>query len=365
METSKVEQKKDKPPTCNTGAQNTQVEGLRACVDWVSCTFKSAQIEIILDVLNMTKTGFIEMANGLHGYRKQLRKGHIKILYDGHENMGVHLEMSGQGCREFEREYPYTWSHFFNTVLINGGHFTRIDAAIDDFKGYFTIESLVRKIKRGEALSRFKSARSIEKIKIEDGSSEGYTVYFGSPQSRIKIRFYDKLQERIGAGKEIEEGIRIWNRTEIEMRNERADIFAMILVGQRKNNITHEHIYIGKIVSGILKNYVRFLVNNKDKNKARWNTAPFWEKFLGEVEKVRLTEIAPDKTLGETKKWFEKQLPRTMGKIFLALNSDIDYFVNILNVGMEKLDQKDLMSIEYYKSLMREEFEKRNGYTNV
>ncbi|MCG3056041.1 replication initiation factor domain-containing protein, partial [Escherichia coli] len=115
--------------------------------------------------------------------------------YDGSENMGVHLQMSGQGCREYEALNKKKWKELFFDFICYNAKFTRLDVAIDDFQGYFTIGSIERKVKDRLLTSKFKKARTMETILIESGKGEGKTIYFGSSQSSIQVRMYEKNHE--------------------------------------------------------------------------------------------------------------------------------------------------------------------------
>ena len=53
---------------------------------------------------------FVEMDRGMYGYPQSLRFGEIVILYGGRPEMGVHLSMTGAGCREYENIGKVPWS---------------------------------------------------------------------------------------------------------------------------------------------------------------------------------------------------------------------------------------------------------------
>lgn len=347
----------DKPPYGNTGAQNTELLGLTSLVDWVSCTFTTVGgLEGVFDILGLNSEEFIEQPNGKNGYKRQKKLGHISVMYDGSDGMGVHVEMTGQGCREFEMLSGNDWDILFHMILMYG-HFTRLDLAIDDFKGYFSIAQVVDNVRKGATSSKYKNAVHIEKLKIEDGSSAGDTLYFGSPTSRCKVRFYDKLNERLQAKKQIEEGITVWNRVEVELKDIRADMAALLFSKGKP---------MGELVAGILKNYITFrrkgFINGKksdDSNKARWDVMPYWLKFLGDVEKVQLTLRAPDKTVETVHKWVGHQVAPSLGMLFLAYDSSTEWLVDFLNEGMERLGEKELALIQTYKYQIREQFEEK------
>lgn len=333
------------PPSGNTGAQNTYRDGLRALVDWVSATFSdSTPPETLADVLGLPFTLFVQMDKGHFGYRKQYRFGHIAIYYDGNPGMGIHLELSGQGCREFEKLSRTGWHYLFQYVRLHG-HFTRLDVAIDDFKGYFTIGRIVDYVRKGLCSSKFKTAITMESNKIADGSTKGQTVYFGSPTSRIKVRFYDKYNERLQAGKEIEDDITVWNRTEIELRDVRADLMADEILNS-------EHL--GDNITGVLKNYISFKQRGTDSNKSRWKDAKWWQEFLGDVEKLKLTHVAPDRTVTRIKNWIDKQTPRSLAILFRALGEDYYYIQTLIEKGLEQITDEDESIITAYLEMQTE-----------
>lgn len=318
------------PRTCNTGALNTSESGLRACVDWVSFTLKSVpSLHDICDILGLDFNLFDDCDFGDKGYLNQLRFGHIQILYNGRENMGIHVNMSGQGCREFEQYSHLNWSKLFILLLEFKAHFSRLDIAIDDFEKYLSIKTMKRKLKEGCVRSKFRTAREMRKTYIADGSSRGDTIYFGSPQSRIQVRFYDKLLERLEAGKQIEEDVTHWVRAEVQMRDERAETAAFI--------IAHEFHTVGVLAKGILSNYMAFVDKDNNKNKSRWKLSKFWIKFLGDVEKIPLSQVAPDRTIERSYDWIDKQVTTTFAMLYEAFGHDPDFIESMLDDGYSKL----------------------------
>jgi phage replication initiation protein len=348
------------PPTSNRGVQNTSLCPLTALVDWVSVTFPLVggyngkiedlgrfSAEKVVSYLGLKMSDFKQMETGINGYKKQLKRGHISVLYDGNGvDMGVHLIMSGQGCREFESEYLEGWRHFFSKVFWEKAHFTRLDIAVDDFQGYVKIDQIVWRLDHGLSCSRFKDYRYMKKGKIADGTNLGMTIYYGSPQSDIQIRIYDKLKERVAAGKEIAPDVHHWVRTEIQLSDKRADMAASQIVYEGAVGNTN----MGVVAAGILKNYVGFYEKKtSDKNKSRWPKWKRWEKFLGEVSKLKLTLIAPDKTMGTRHAWIDGQTAKTLGMLFLAYDSDLEWLIDILNRGMELLGEKEFNEVDAYK----------------
>ena len=326
------------PPVSNRGAQNTLGDGLKVLVDWVSVTLKNLRPDQLVEVMGLDPGDFVELEYGYSGYRRQIRCGNIAIFFDGREDMGIHLQMSGQGCREYEGKEGFRgWQVFFLRLLDLGGKFTRLDLAVDDFEGYFTLDTIYRKIRSGEVSSRFKDGVVYEKVSLADGSRKGSTIYFGSATSRIQIRFYDKLAERLAKGEDLE-GVKFWNRTELELRKERA---------QKAGEMIGFEEDVGGVVMGILKEYVRFLVKGSDSNKSRWKTARFWEKFLGDVEKIRLTDQPMERTIERTLSWLDRQVTPALKMVVEA--ESVEFLLDMIDRAFVRLKPEHLSMIERYK----------------
>ena len=81
-------------------------------IDWLSLTSKLHSPEEIISLLGMEDCKWQAM-HGMHGYQERLWYDSISIHYAGRADMGVWLEMSGQGCRAFE-----TYGHGDYNVLL-------------------------------------------------------------------------------------------------------------------------------------------------------------------------------------------------------------------------------------------------------
>lgn len=334
-----------KPPYSNTGAELTNRNGLKARIDWLSATFHGVtEREVIEDILLLDPDDFVEMDRGMYGYPQSLRLGDIAILFGGRPEMGVHLSMTGTGCREYENIGKVPWKTLIEIILAVEGQFTRLDIALDDFFGYWTIEKVANKIRRGELVSKFKSAKRIEKLKIGAGSTSGETVYFGSGNSLVTIRMYNKRLEQINRDDIDQKTIpETWNRTEIQARKERAQTIAQLIANG---------IEIGPIVKGILKYYLRFVVRPKggDTNKSRWKTAQWWEQFLNDVEPIRLTQTNKmDATIEKRLAWMKRQVAPSLAAVIRAMDGEMTEIYNLIREGMKRLKPRDFAMIQRYK----------------
>src|SRR5690606_35424193 len=127
---------------------------LRACVDWLQATFDFfSDKKSVCDMLGVDECKFIAQDRGLYGYKTHYKYGHISILMDGGQaDMGIHIQFSGQGCREYEEMGIKNWRTLLKEILAIGGKVVRLDVAIDDIaetgqKNYFTVDKLLRKVK--------------------------------------------------------------------------------------------------------------------------------------------------------------------------------------------------------------------------
>lgn len=331
-------QKTELPPSSNRGAINTSESGLIALVDWLQVTFKNEILLLkIFDVLGMDKKDFTEI-NGLYGYRQGYTFNGIFIFYQGFKlDMGIHLQITGTGCRFLEQIDDFDWIDFFRKIdRFREYNVTRLDIALDDFQGIFTIEQIIRKVKRRELASRFPKTRRIETLDNSTGMSEGKTLYWGRPTSRLQIRMYEKNHERRNKG--VDHDYEIWNRTELQLRKERAKVMFNILLNKTDSDFANE-------VKSVLKHYLRFLVRGKDTNRNRWKTWTKWEKFLGEVDRIKLTISKPEKDLIDSYIHMEKQYSATLAMLDEA-GLDIN---DLIEIGKEKMKEKHKQKIREYK----------------
>lgn len=307
------------PPSCNTGAENTLESGLIACVDWLQVTFKNEiGFKRIFDFLGLEKNDFTEI-NGLYGYPNGLTLNGIFIFYGARFEMGTHLQITGSGCRYLENYFTdFSWVDFFRRLTnFPDYNITRLDIALDDYKGIFTIDEIARKVKRGELISKFQKTIQIETIENSSGDSKGKTLYFGKPSSRLQIRMYEKNHERKNKG--IDHDHQVWNRTELQLKKERAMKMFEIIISEDEEDFS-------KYVKGVLNNYMRFANRSKDENRSRWKTWAKWKKFIGEVEKIKLTHSEPEKDLIDTYLWLDKQASPSLAMMVKA-GIDLNEFV--------------------------------------
>lgn len=329
-----------KPPYSSTGAMNTWGKSLTACVDWFEATFFECQdYKNVIGVLTLNPGDFTLFNVGQWGYQQSAKCGNITILFDGSSDadMGVHLIMSGQGCREYEQTFEqngWNWSQFCQYLLGYKTKITRLDLAIDDFEGYFKLSQVKACIKQGCVVSPFDRGRSFEEYVLNTGDLVGQTIYFG--KSDVMVRFYDKYQERINHGYVIDQDIDFWQRTELQIRHERAHEACQIMAYWPDD--------LGKFICGVLKRYLKFKIKGNDSNRSRWKDKKWWLVFLGDVDKICLTQIAPEKSILRTKDWIDSSVVASMAMLQEAFGDDDLLYEYVIKLGKTKMSdvQKDL-----------------------
>lgn len=368
-----------RPPTSNTGVVNTktgvveiQKEGLRACVDWFQATFFDCDIQkLTKDILEIPFEWFEEMEKGQNGYQFGIRFQNIKIFFgDKYNRMGINLHMSGQGCRDYEAYGGRPWVKMMKDVLTYG-QFSRLDLAIDDFKGYYTVEQIQEKKEKGEVVSKFKTASDTGKHRLSDGQNLGRTCGFGSETSDLLVRFYDKkFEQEIHKKKEVL--VDFWNRTELQLRRKKANAIAREIVGISEAD-ADETAAIGLIIMKVLNNYIRFVEppsstgkkkKASDSNKSRWETSEWWAKFIGEVEKLSLSDKAPDKSIDKLIDYANKQFPKTLAMLYIANGGKLEFVEKLINAGLERLGENEIATaLEHYEEIemsrTKRDFQKR------
>lgn len=235
--------------------------------DALSITSKIHQVVDFMEMLGLENVSW-QNVKGAHGYQDRLYYESISIHYNGTEDMGIWLEMMGQGCRAFETYGNGNYELIFDEVFNNPGDMkiTRLDVAYDDQTGILDLETLCTDTRSGNYISRFNDWQVIE-------GSKGNSINHGSMKSDVFIRIYDKAKER-----GYTDG-RHWIRVEMQLRRERAMSFAKY-PGD-----------IGAKYSGVLRNYVRYVLpDGDDQNKWRWPEQVYWSRFLGDASAIKIYE---------------------------------------------------------------------------
>jgi len=300
-------------------------QDLECIFDWIEFTIHDLdELEVISQVLKINPGNFMELPKGRYGYKKQLAYGHISVLFNGAEDMGIHVILSGKGCREYEADS--TLLELLDRIMLHDGKCTRIDMAMDDKSGkIIPFEEIKKAVKAGTISSRWKTSTEYVKRKLNDGEIIGHTINIGSRKSKMFLRIYDKALEQ---GQDTP-----WVRIEIEIRDERAQTLQNILLFEDQ---------IGQVYAKIINNYIRFLEPTDDSNRSRWPTAAWWSNLIGEIGKTSLTRKPEDRTVEDVRSWVKQQVGPSLAVLFIADDGSLEDIMRMIMVGKTRLREKHM-----------------------
>lgn len=310
------------------------INKLEVSIDWLGFTV----FEFPGPVDVVTWLGFHEsdfaICRGGHGYKSSLRHSlyPIVIYYDGAENMGIHVDISGSAVSpaveafiDSQKEVT-PWGGYAVEYREEGemksylrhlnecGKFTRVDLAVDDKGGnYYSVDEVRALCESDRCATRFKSHRLVSECKFGSKGKIGNTLYIGSRSSNCYLRVYDKRLEQIS---KIGEDVGFdWIRWEMELKKESAQkAIDMLLSGSG----------LGSVAVGILSNYFRVIVRD-DSNVSRCSTDPVWQAFIAGVDKLRLSLSKTVKTISQKKEWIKKQCLPSIAAICAAEYGDLGF----------------------------------------
>lgn len=295
-------------------------------IDWLEFTIDSTYHKA-LKLLGFELSEFKIQPRGARGYRSMIKhkKIDLTIMYDGADNMGTHITIPSSAfdsvfyrfmeSRSSECPFgivydtPFDMSHlnyFLDTVLNVSQNVSRFDIAIDDLTGkYFTVDDVYNLVELGQCVSKFRTYRYINDKSISNGVSKGKTIYFGSRQSDIMLRVYDKsLEQKVNYS---------WIRWEFELKNERAMQIMQAIINYD----------LAIVVFGTLTNYLRFIdLNRSERSKCK--DLEIWTKFIDSSKPIKLFVKREERTLEDVFNWFDVQVGPSFAKL---LNDDGGAFI--------------------------------------
>lgn len=342
------------PPT-NRGVVCTYKSGLSLLFDWVQATIFPLEenydiYSIFFRLFGITRDKVLFNAYSPHfGYDYCYSFRHLMIFgSDSRKDMGVHIYLTGTGCRDLE-DLGISYDDFFNKIISMNGHFTRIDLSFDDFTGkYFPLKKINNCIKANEVICKFRSSIQFTKDDLISVDNIGHTIWFGSRSSNVQFVFYDKLKERKCNDVEIIDEIKYWNRFEMRFKNDYAFEIVYNFLNLKDFN---------SYIFALINNYISFrITNNNDSNRRRWQYQKWWNDFLCTSDKVRFQTRPIEYDITKKNNWLMKSVSYSS---FCVLLSDIKdftsdtmlsaYLYKLFKKGSENLSEKHLELINQYR----------------
>ena len=239
-------------------------------IDWLTFSIRASTVDQVKALIGMAHDSIKwEVLGGCNGYPESIYYGGVRIMYGASEEMGICVNMSGQGCRSYESFGGNDWVYLFSVLCTlqqaEAANVSRLDLAFDDHSGVLDIDQIRYDTDVGNWTAKFRWW-------ICEYGSEGLSMYYGSPKSNIRCRIYDKAAERGLSGEH-------WVRVELQLRK----CNAMTAVQHINSGLSFSTVF-----SGVLRNYIQFREPADDTNMARWPLADYWEKFLDGAVPVSL-----------------------------------------------------------------------------
>lgn len=199
----------------------------------------------------MSISDFFDSPQTFYGYDDMVTLGTIRVLFSHNEKKseeGTLIEFTGSACREFESillKQNRTWQDFIyacfefaeenrdNREIEDYLAFTRVDIAVDELynreEGNIDLLDFANRIKEEKII-----VSNVDNITFDEGlrrvkgrfKNSGLTIYLGSRQSDVFIRFYQKdLEQAVLKDVSVDyirEVIGLKNRYEIELHKKRS-----------------------------------------------------------------------------------------------------------------------------------------------
>ena len=243
-------------------------------IDWITFTTKIWSVAQIKEALGLFDQDWTLAEYGRYGYKLMEVFNGVSILsegrlnQDGVDDMGICVEISGQGCRALETFGKIDWLAFIGFLMAEENEFkvTRVDIAYDDHTGILDKLQLKLDTDDGNYRSKFRT------WEIRYGN-KGWSIYHGSKQSQAMIRIYDKAAER-----GLLDGTH-WIRVELQLRDENA-------AGSFRAYLQNREL--GAVFGGILATYLVYLKESNDSNKSRWPTADYWQVLIQDAKRIHI-----------------------------------------------------------------------------
>lgn len=240
---------------------------------------------------------WIRAVRGQNRYSQGLRCGGVSLWYGGQFSMGIGLEVTGDGCRELEMTLAgQGWPAFLSKLVKLGARFSRLDVAIDDREGLLSLNKISRCCDNGTKVTRLRHTSRLSHSDSRSGHEITTGYVYGSPESDTMLRIYNKALEQSNHNHHI--------RVELQTRRKKsAELAKRLATGD------------SGIIAGVIAATIDFKVKGVGSHRYRWKSQKWWEDFLEQAEKVRLSIAPSHQSLQKSMVALENQYGMTMARV--------------------------------------------------
>jgi phage replication initiation protein len=293
---------------------------------------------VIRNVLGLDDDLFSMRPRGLRNYSNVLQCDDILVMYnseqrlaasgskyggvvhadDNLKSMGVCVDFSGDGCRQYERMGGDVLALAKYARSNERMNVTRIDIAADDKSGMVNMSDVVSCIDECRLRTRVReiddeNRRTNWRYRKDDEKS----YYIGSKSSEQFMRVYDKAKESYDKREDAAGYYGHWVRFEMVFRRHKAEEVIDMIVNDEKNGES-----IDVTMARVMRGHVDFL-EKVETNICRSALAGWWSDFCGVLEKYKTHGIVKVKTAMQDKiAWFNWQVAPLVSTIKDAVGYD-------------------------------------------
>jgi hypothetical protein len=335
------------PPASNTGVQVAKgLSGL--IVDWLSFTLPCGGADspnnqtAVLDLVTDDFGPITELDRGWLGYGSSgtCLGGLVRVGWDSQRlDMGVHVSMGAKGLAvagELNRALLGDVRGFARYVYDLGGHFTRLDFAIDDRGGAGVLdldEVYAASVRGGGLVTRFRAVSEVRSLR-----DSGRTFYYGSRASGSMVRIYDKAAEQ-GAGGH-------WVRVELEVKGEKAKA-----MGREWAYMATDQgavIYVLGILGGLLDFRVP---NADDSTQTRWPRRGWWAMLLQGAARRSLSLARALPSVDRAAAWLDRQVAVSLAWVYRWVSNPDEWLRDLIVGGSDRLGGFRLVLLEQHNAM--------------
>ena len=300
--------------------------------------------EVVDYVLCMNLEDFTQLPSGRNGYlyQKKWVCGNLFVLYGAEPRQGIHVILSGKGCRAYNTAVG-SLMDLARNVMDFGGKITRCDFAVDDERSkYFTVSDVLHRFQNNEVVTRWHAVNVDFKINHAQ-VTEKECLYFGSMKSDCFLRIYNKtLEQMVQDNAKRDDFVKadrsnMWTRWEFVLRRENAHNAIVQYINGME---------LGKLFAGIMANYFRIVKNDGfDSNKRRWEVDSKWLEFMGAVEPLRLKVYKDKKDIESAKRWVKDQISPTLAAI-MQFDDGFEWLQQIIIAAQSRISPAMRVAVE-------------------
>lgn len=289
--------------------------------DYVAFTVQNCTAKEVIDKL--IGYAFREMGFGRYRYRQgfMAEVGGFEVYADGvQDGMGVHVRISGQGCRMMEEDPFFDWVGWFKYLREGyAARFTRLDVAIDD-EGYSVpFATVLEAVETGNCVRRGNSWQVIRSCK---GGKFQQSLYLGSRESEAMLRVYEKGYE---LGGDVP-----WLRFEAELKSKRAEAWVNVLL---------EHGW--DVAIGCIRHMWEFKDStHQTVDRTRQRAAGWWVALIGSAKHVFKLGLVAEVAVRKSLTWFVKQVAPSVAMLLEANGGDLGAFAELGRLGVRRMNEK-------------------------